>query len=208
MKDFDQAAYWIERHEFYRGSILAVGNEDYDQEGNEQNRREHDARLAKALTMIKPKTVLDVGCGYGRAAPIFLEAGSAYTGVDISPIAIEDAKTRLPGIRFVVADLNTWDTNERFDLVAALWVIIHFVDDVAWLSLVERCLSWVAPDGSFLMVNRIPRMTDHPQAHTKQRQISEYLPVLAKHGFRFDKEFASQMVEPGVPSQYCRAVRQ
>jgi SAM-dependent methyltransferase len=208
MKDFDQAAYWIERHERYRGNILAVGNENYDQEGNEQNRRQHDARLTNALTTIKPKTVLDVGCGYGRAAPIFLEAGCAYTGVDISPIAIDDARTRLPGIRFFVGDLNTWDTDERFDLVAALWVMIHFVDDMAWLSLVERCLSWVAPGGSFLMVNRFPRMTDRPQVHTKQREIGEYLPVLAKYGFRLDREFESQMVEPGLLSQVRRAVRQ
>ncbi len=207
MKDFDQAAYWIERHERYRGSILAVGNENYDEQGNQQNRREHDQRLAKALTIIKPSSVLDVGCGYGRAAPIFLAAGCAYTGVDVSPVAIEDAKARLPGSRFVAGDLNTWDTQERFGLVAVLWVMIHFVDDMAWLSLVERCLSWVGPGGSLLMVNRFPRMTDRPQVHTKQRQLSEYLPVLAKYGFRLDKDFASKMVEPDVPSRYCRAVR-
>lgn len=207
MEEFDQAAYWIERHERYRGNILAVGNEDYDQAGNEQNRREHDARLANALKIIRPKTVLDLGCGYGRAAPVFLEAGCAYTGVDVSPVAIADARTRLPGARFIVGDLNYWDTVERFDLVAALWVMIHIVEDMAWLSLVERCLSWVAPGGSFLMVNRFPRMTDRPQVHTKQRQISEYLPVLAKYGFRFDREFESHMIEPGLASQLRRAIR-
>jgi SAM-dependent methyltransferase len=196
MKEFDQAAYWVNRHEKMRGDILSVGNEDFNREGLERSEREFIERLNRALDLIPARSVLDVGCGYGRAAPCFLAHGMAYTGVDVSPVAIDDAK--VPG-RFIVGDLNTWDTDERFDLVAVLFVFIHFVDDEAWLSLLERCLKWVAPGGYLLLAQRFPRQTERPAIHTKLRSVSDYLHPVAKHGFEFDREFEGRMAVIGKP---------
>lgn len=64
------------------------------------------------------KTVADLGCGYGRIAGQFIELGYDYTGVDISPDAIEAAKKRHPTANFVCSTLNAWDPNERFILSA------------------------------------------------------------------------------------------
>lgn len=46
--------------------------------------------------------VLDIGCGYGRMAPLF----QRYTGVDISPDLLEIARKEHPDKKFVLADLN------------------------------------------------------------------------------------------------------
>lgn len=199
MSDFDQGAYWVNRHEIYRGDILSVGRSDLDKEGNKRAEHVFLRGLGRALDLVQPKTALDVGCGYGRAAPLFLDRGCSYTGVDISPVAIEDA--RAPG-RFIVADLNRWDTKERFDLVAALYVFIHFTDDSTWLSLVEQCLTWVAPGGSLLIANRFPRQIEHFTMETKLRPIGDYAAVFAKHGFRLDREFESL-----VANQHFRLAR-
>lgn len=52
---------------------------------------------------IKPTDkVLDIGCGYGRMAPVF----DNYTGVDFSPDFIAEARTLYPDKKFIVANLN------------------------------------------------------------------------------------------------------
>jgi SAM-dependent methyltransferase len=45
--------------------------------------------------VVKGKSVLEIGCGTARLLPSIMEAGAAkYRGVDISPVAIEEAKIR------------------------------------------------------------------------------------------------------------------
>jgi SAM-dependent methyltransferase len=206
IKQFDQAAYWIERHERLRGDILSVGDGSLSRERLELSERYFVENLNSALDNIEPVgRVLDIGCGYGRAAPSFMSRGWDYTGVDVSPVAIEDAQRRAPGGRFLVGDLNTWNTEERFGLVAALYVFIHFTNDGTWESLVERCLSWVAPSGSLLICDRWPASIERRTVETVTRPERNYAPVLAKHGFVFDHELERRL---GDATHYRIASRQ
>ena len=67
-------------------------------------------------TASRPPTLLDVGCGTGRLARRFFDAGFSVVGVDINPTAIEAASTLAvpsdvggPSLRFDVADVSAAD---------------------------------------------------------------------------------------------------
>ncbi|MDD4076117.1 MAG: class I SAM-dependent methyltransferase [Eubacteriales bacterium] len=49
-------------------------------------------------------SVLEIGCGTGEAAAVFAKAGCGVTGVDLVDAALERAKQRCPGGRFLHAD--------------------------------------------------------------------------------------------------------
>ena len=77
--------------------------------------------------------VLDVGCGTGEHALLAATAGADATGVDISPRAIEAARTKAAArglsARFAVGDaLDLARLGERFDVVLDSGVF-HVFDD-------------------------------------------------------------------------------
>lgn len=72
---------------------------------------------------------LDLGCGEGGDSIWLAERGWTVTGVDISATAVHRAdrfaRDRGLGtdrIRFTAADLGSWSTEQRFDLVSACFL--------------------------------------------------------------------------------------
>ncbi|HAU66600.1 TPA: hypothetical protein DCW61_04610 [Candidatus Uhrbacteria bacterium] len=76
---------------------------------------------------IEQKDVLDLGCGDGRYAAMFLEMRvRSARGIDISPAMIELAKKRSIDADFVVGDCSELPFNdESFDLVFSNFVLQH-----------------------------------------------------------------------------------
>lgn len=74
---------------------------------------------------LEPGRSLDLGCGEGGDVLWFAHAGWQAMGVDISPTAVRRANEeaarvgRADRARCIAADLATWTTDERFDLVTA-----------------------------------------------------------------------------------------
>jgi tellurite methyltransferase len=61
---------------------------------------------------------LDAAMGLGGNADFLLERGLRVVGVDVSWVAVQQAKRRLPGLMAVVADLSHFSLpDERFDLI-------------------------------------------------------------------------------------------
>ena len=55
--------------------------------------------------LIKGKKIVDLGCGTGRDAVIFLKHKFDYLGIDLSPGMLKEAKKRAPRGKFKVMDL-------------------------------------------------------------------------------------------------------
>lgn len=70
------------------------------------------------------RSVVDFGCGRGRLAHIFEPA--LYTGVDICPAAIDEAREQHPDHRFEVAGREL----PASDILFANSVLMHLPDDL------------------------------------------------------------------------------
>ncbi len=87
-------------------------------------------------------TVCDWGCAQGDGTDVWASYvdSKQLTGVDFSPVAIEQARRRYPAIRFKCED---WlaagtDTGATFDLVFSSNTLEHFHDPYEVLHLVSR----------------------------------------------------------------------
>jgi 2-polyprenyl-3-methyl-5-hydroxy-6-metoxy-1,4-benzoquinol methylase/tetratricopeptide (TPR) repeat protein len=90
------------------------------------------------VDQLKPKSVLDIGCGdceVGAELPDEL-----YTGIDISPVAVEQNRARLPHRRFVCGSFLDIDLDPA-DLVVCFDVLIHLVDGDVYESFVKRLVT-------------------------------------------------------------------
>lgn len=88
----------------------------------------------------KGSKVLDIGCGYGRMAPLF----SNYTGVDFSPDFINEAKSLFPDKSFVCADLKSLPfADKEFDVGFAISVrgmVIGNLGEGEWEKMEKECV--------------------------------------------------------------------
>jgi predicted TPR repeat methyltransferase len=101
--------------------------------------------LLREVQRLGSPTLLDVGSGSGVNSLAALDAGASFAvGVDVAPTMIELARERAEeaGLsercRFEQADFMAWDTEERFDVVAALGVFDYVGD---WRSFFARMAS-------------------------------------------------------------------
>jgi len=98
----------------------------------------------EAVAECAPARVLEVGCGWGEfAARVMHELGAEVVAVDISPRMVELAREQ--GVDTRVADVQKLPfEDERFDCVAANWMLYHVPDLDRGLAEIARVLR---PDG-------------------------------------------------------------
>jgi SAM-dependent methyltransferase len=114
--------------------------------------------VADVAAALPPGRALDLGCGEGGDALWLAAAGWTVTGVDISPTAIARARAAAAAAgldaEFVVSDLSTWSTPERFDLVTASF--LHAAEvPLPRDEILRRARDLVAPGGGLLVVSHV-----------------------------------------------------
>lgn len=81
------------------------------------------ALLASKVTSFQDWQVLDIGCGEGKNAAFLAARGASVRAVDVSPLAIRNARAAwgdVPGISWGVADVDSLDMGiSRYDLIVA-----------------------------------------------------------------------------------------
>jgi trans-aconitate methyltransferase len=209
MPPFDQAEYWRSRHRRLRGDPRSVGNLGSSLEESERSQAVVQRTVKEAARMLKPaRSVLDLGCGYGRVSRSFTDEGYEYLGVDVSEDAVEAARRANPSAKFVVSDLSAWSPDRRFDVVVALYVLVHFVDDDIWRRLLEKIFGWLRDGGVILLADVFPDSRASPVAHVVNRPIAEYRPILQGHGFDFDDGFRESLMSTcGAAARNFRLAR-
>ena len=92
--------------------------------------------------IIKPKKVLDVGCGAGGIISVFKDKGCEVLGIDFDEKFLECAKNfKIPVLR---GSINQLDENKKFDLIILNHVLEHIVYPVEFL---EKVLKYLNPNG-------------------------------------------------------------
>lgn len=93
--------------------------------------------------------ILDLGCGNGWLSGILGSFGPT-TGVDLSPVAIEYARSWRPDVAFVNGDFfQVNPEGQPFDVVVSVEVIQHVEDQVRFLELIA---SWMKPGGHLILL--------------------------------------------------------
>jgi len=93
------------------------------------------------------RRALDVGCGAGgRLVRRMQENGLTVTGIDVSAEMIRLARQNHPESHFQVADIVSWQTEERFDLILA-WDSIFHLPLAAQKPTVEKLCALLAEGG-------------------------------------------------------------
>ena len=133
-------------------------------------------------------SVLDVGCGEGWTSLFLAEGGYDVTGVDFAPAAVEMARERADRWRtrerprFEVADMETFDLQERFDF-ALVFESLHHAERRA--AAVARIASHLKP-GAWVLFGE-----------------PSWLHAISPHARRTHRE--AGWVERGVPVRRLKA---
>jgi trans-aconitate 2-methyltransferase len=88
--------------------------------------------LLAQVPLERARRVVDVGCGPGNSTELLAARypDAEVVGLDNSPAMLDEARRRLPGLRFEIADAATWLPAPEVDLVYAnatyQWIPGHF----------------------------------------------------------------------------------
>lgn len=95
--------------------------------------------------------LLDVGCGTGRDAGHLATLGYTATGLDTSAPMLTYAQRRHPGVRFLRADMRTFNLSEQFDVITCLDSALLYCHTNADLTnFLQRCHRHLRPGGLLL----------------------------------------------------------
>lgn len=137
MKPVNKEEFWKERLE------QAKKNGDVRYSVFIAHQTQWDSINAKHLEIIKAEikdtdNVLDAGCGYGRLS----EYIKNYTGVDLSPDLIDEAKRLYPDKKFMVAKLESLPFKDKeFDVAVCVSIKAMIVANLgygAWMEMLKE----------------------------------------------------------------------
>ncbi|MEO5979326.1 MAG: class I SAM-dependent methyltransferase [Chryseolinea sp.] len=136
-------------------------------------------------------TILELGCGDGVPVARELTRQFQYTGVDLSPVQIENARKNVTETWFIVADMTQLQyTENSYDGIIALYSIIH-VPLEQQRQLLKSIYHWLKTPGYFLCTLGINEGTDTEEnwiaegttMYWSNNSLSQYLEWLESIGF-------------------------
>ncbi len=82
-------------------------------------------RIIYNLKRSKGNSLLEVGCGTGNYLRYFSK-GFSCTGLDISEKALDIARKKASGVKFIRGDMLNMELNQKFDIILSLWGVISY----------------------------------------------------------------------------------
>jgi cyclopropane fatty-acyl-phospholipid synthase-like methyltransferase len=156
--DRDEVNRWRQR-ELVRSGYDAISLHYRDDRGranpsSPESTHKYSAWLEELAVLLPPRArVLDLGCGAGVPASRFMvNLGYRVTGLDISAVQIERARSLVPEATFVHADMVTWGCQPAsFEAIVTLYALIH-VPLPDQQHLILRLHRWLTPGGYLLAI--------------------------------------------------------
>jgi SAM-dependent methyltransferase len=146
--------------------------------------------LAPHLRVAPGTEVLDLGCGIGRWSRQLARRGARVVGVDLAPSMIDEAKRRTAraalDVDYRVGDLRTLDLGRVFDLVLAVTVLQHILDDAAFARAAANVARHLAPYGRAVLLEAAPSQPNAScdTAVFRARTADQYLDAFRAAGLR------------------------
>lgn len=109
------------------------------------------AALAHIADCVRGGSILDIGVGGGRTAPLLSQIASRYIGIDYTADLLELARRRFPGLDLREMDARTLEfPDASFDAVAFTFNGIDSVDLGGRLRIFHEVFRVLRPGGSFV----------------------------------------------------------
>lgn len=128
----------------------------------EAERTQPSYDLASRISVARPATIVDIGCGPGNSTRVLRERWpeAEILGLDSSPEMIAKARKAYPQANWILADASQWETAVKYDIVfsnATLqWIPGHE-------TLLKRLFDRVNAGGALAI--QIPTNSDSPLHH-------------------------------------------
>lgn len=125
--------------------------------------------LAK-VPLTSPRRIIDLGCGPGNSTAVLAERypDSTIIGMDSSPDMLKKAKTALPKLEFMEADLSTYTPDHSADLLFSN-AVFHWLQPQQRIQIMQKLLT-SSKSGSVLAL-QIPDNTLEP-SHALMRSAA------------------------------------
>ncbi len=118
--------FWNKRPCNVRHSAKKLASSEYFSEiTNRRYKVEPHIKEFADFEKYEGKKVLEIGCGIGTDAEQFVKAGAQYTGIDLSDESVKLTKERLPGANVMVANIEEWCSDQKYDLIYSFGVLHH-----------------------------------------------------------------------------------
>ena len=128
---FDQGAYWRERG---KGYFAEFASQDESLGARFASQEREFTNVLEKLHLMGAKSILEIGCGFGRITSIlskYFPEAQRLVCMDISREQMVRARQMLGGVShtgpfFVQGDIRSAPIQEKFDVVFASEVFLHF----------------------------------------------------------------------------------
>lgn len=182
-------SFWDQRH-LQHDELLSGGDLTYDRATNEAFYAMRLGRLLDIMgasaSAVAPLRVLDAGCGKGWFARALTRCGHRVDGIDSSEAAIQECRRlAIDADRYAVSRLDAWAPAYLYDVVLAVDVLFHLMDDGLWRDSVVNLAALVRL-GGMLVLSDHDAGADHLWGQyqvTRSRQ--GYLDVVLPLGFSY-----------------------
>jgi SAM-dependent methyltransferase len=145
------------------------------------------AALDAAGIELTGKRVLDIGPGFGYFIRRYIEWGANdITGWDITQTSVDYLQQTLKTGRFEKTDISSPSipVSADYDLVSAISVIYHIVDESRFRIALENMCRQVKAGGHLLIVDALNRTPLPDSKHVHMRNLAYYTPILAANHHR------------------------
>ena len=105
--------------------------------------------------------ILDLGCGTGELAPVFINAGYTYVGIDIEPERIEYARKAYPEGSFHAMDANALQYPDHYFDQILITGVLHHLPDEEVRGIVKEMKRALKPEGRALVMEDIALSGSH-----------------------------------------------
>lgn len=185
----DPRAYWEERLAA-RFGLDGVGYAGLGRPYNEWLYRVRERVFLQAVREIgvdvRRSDVLDIGSGTGFYVHLWRSLRARnLIGSDITEVSVRRLAEAFPEVTFVrmdIGDANLPLDPGRFDIVSALDVLFHIVDDCRFLRALENVASLLRPGGLFLYSDNFVHGAALRSSHQVSRPLSDVVSALHTAG--------------------------
>jgi SAM-dependent methyltransferase len=132
--------------------------------------------------------VLDVGSGTGMYVELWKRVGAAeVVASDFSEVAVDNLHSRFPADQVVQLDITDQDRptvlyDRRFDVVSAMDMLFHIVDDDAYERAIDNLVELLNPGGFLVFTENFLRGATQRGEHQVSRSANVTESLLTRSG--------------------------